>query len=317
MRLTSKGDTIVEVLLAIAIVSSVLTSAFVAANRAYRGTRMSQERMEALKLAETQVELLKSLAGAKDSTLFDDSKGAPYCIADDGSLKKLSASGLPVLDADNFAAYPPECNSNLYYFSVQYDESDDTFSVRARWDGLDSQKQEVALLYRAYERAIPAPPAAAGGPDCANPQIPVSITGGSVGDTLGPSHLYAGGPVTYEMPLDGLLSSFQPGCQALIVARTYDPARPPAVRNQLNERLFIRFYLEGRPRSEFVETELTGDLPASVTLSDWWDLGIHKFPARPSSVEFRHYSLHPEGAGDSNPNSIEPYDLVFWPVPGP
>ncbi len=56
--LGSKGDTIIEVLLAIAIVSAVLGGAFVSANRSLQGTRVSLERSEATKLVQGQAELL-------------------------------------------------------------------------------------------------------------------------------------------------------------------------------------------------------------------------------------------------------------------
>ena len=55
----SSGDTIVEVLLVIGIISLVLAGAFVATNRSLQTSRAAQERSEALKVAETQVEHIK------------------------------------------------------------------------------------------------------------------------------------------------------------------------------------------------------------------------------------------------------------------
>jgi prepilin-type N-terminal cleavage/methylation domain-containing protein len=55
-----RGDTIVEVLIAIAIVSLTLAGAYTSVNKSTIATRTAQERGEALKWAETQVEQLKA-----------------------------------------------------------------------------------------------------------------------------------------------------------------------------------------------------------------------------------------------------------------
>ncbi len=55
-----KGDTIVEVLIAIAVVSLVLGGAYSIANRSLASVRQAQEHAEALKIAESQVEKLKT-----------------------------------------------------------------------------------------------------------------------------------------------------------------------------------------------------------------------------------------------------------------
>ena len=56
---SQRGDTIVEVLLAMAVVGLVLGVAYGITNRSVAIGRSAQERSEALKLAETQLELLK------------------------------------------------------------------------------------------------------------------------------------------------------------------------------------------------------------------------------------------------------------------
>ena len=75
-RSNQRGDTIVEVLLAIAIIGAVLGGAYVAANRNSMINRASQERLEAIKIAEGQLERLKAKA-ASDSTVFSQTN---FCI---------------------------------------------------------------------------------------------------------------------------------------------------------------------------------------------------------------------------------------------
>ena len=60
-RLTERGDTIVEVLIAISVMSLLIGGAFVLTNRSLQGTRAAQERLNALKLVESQLEQLKKL----------------------------------------------------------------------------------------------------------------------------------------------------------------------------------------------------------------------------------------------------------------
>lgn len=60
MRKLQRGDTIIEVMLAMSIIGIVLGAAFGIANRSVSVGQDAQERTEALKLAETQLELFKS-----------------------------------------------------------------------------------------------------------------------------------------------------------------------------------------------------------------------------------------------------------------
>lgn len=75
-----RGDTIVEVLIVIAIVSLVLGGAFASARESLISTQRSQERGEALKLLEQQVELLKAVADRSDSRVFSPSLTGSFCL---------------------------------------------------------------------------------------------------------------------------------------------------------------------------------------------------------------------------------------------
>lgn len=57
---SNKGDTIIEVLISIAILSTILVGAYVSVNRANMIIRDSQERLKALNIAQTQIESLVS-----------------------------------------------------------------------------------------------------------------------------------------------------------------------------------------------------------------------------------------------------------------
>jgi len=62
-RLAQRGDTIVEVLIAMAIISLVLASAYVTSTRNTTLMQSSQERQQAQRLVESQIEMIRSKGG--------------------------------------------------------------------------------------------------------------------------------------------------------------------------------------------------------------------------------------------------------------
>lgn len=59
-KLKQTGDTIVEVLVALAVTSLVISAAMASARQSLLGSLQSQERSEAMKIAESQLESLRS-----------------------------------------------------------------------------------------------------------------------------------------------------------------------------------------------------------------------------------------------------------------
>lgn len=158
-KLLSRGDTIIEVLLALTIVSTMLGGAYVLANRSLNGSRTSQERGEATKIAETQLERLKNAINGGDDEPFTTTD--LFCM--DGSNEVAEAysptsSTVPALLSDNLDSYNDPCkiqNQSLpYYVSIEpnVEGDDNKFTARVRWDRLGaSGRNEVKLIYRVYE----------------------------------------------------------------------------------------------------------------------------------------------------------------------
>lgn len=138
--LNQTGDTIVEVLLAIAVVSSVLGGAFVSANRSLRGTQISSERGEALKLVEGQLESLK--AALKDKLKTDDiyaTTTGDFCL--DDTLEVIE-------DVSQ-----PECRQGPdSRYALVIDRVDDSFTASATWEKLGGgfEPETVSIVYRAH-----------------------------------------------------------------------------------------------------------------------------------------------------------------------
>lgn len=130
--LGSRGDTIVEVLIAIAVVSGVLGGAYVSASRSLNGSRQSQERGEALKLAEGQLERIKA------ATTSATTMTAPFCM--DSNNNPVAASN---------SACKPNLGGPIYTETIN--RSGNTFTVQISWDRAGGGGNENAtLVYRVY-----------------------------------------------------------------------------------------------------------------------------------------------------------------------
>src|SRR3989344_6687603 len=102
MRLRSnRGDTIVEVLLALTIVSSMLGGAYVLSNRSLSNSRGSQERGEALKIAEAQLERLKSSINNGNDDAFNSTN--IFCMNESNNVTAATSPTLGLVPALNSA----------------------------------------------------------------------------------------------------------------------------------------------------------------------------------------------------------------------
>lgn len=107
-RLGQRGDTIVEVLIAIAVVTGVLATSYAIVNYNSRSYQTGSERVEALKVAEQQIE-------------------------------KLRAGTVPVNQSNIGPA-------NRY--SVTVTNSGVLYDIQVSWDGLGGGTENINLKYR-------------------------------------------------------------------------------------------------------------------------------------------------------------------------
>jgi Tfp pilus assembly protein PilV len=147
VRRQQRGDTIVEVLISIAVLSLVIGGAYNIVNSALRASRQAQERSEATKLAETQVESLKT------SVTDEPAPGVAFCISSTGAVVQSFGSPSPStigFEADNYAGYPNNCKFGGIPYSVFIVRSSDTYTVNVRWDRIGGGKEQLQMVYRRY-----------------------------------------------------------------------------------------------------------------------------------------------------------------------
>lgn len=167
-KLNVRGDTIVEVLIAIIVLSTVLVTAYALATRSLKENQQAQEHSQALKIAEGQLEALKAyndntggqVNGANGGFCFDSTgkliqgtfgSSEPSIARPDPKLTTASG-GYPV-DCTQSLALDGPCNASsgtCYYIGVRKDVSGDQFIVTVRWDSIMKGQDEVSLNYRTY-----------------------------------------------------------------------------------------------------------------------------------------------------------------------
>jgi Tfp pilus assembly protein PilV len=129
VALTSRGDTIIEVLIAIGIVSLVLTSAYALTNKNVSSIQQVQEQSYAQKLAEQQVELLRAASPKPTATgCFNPSTGAFVSPASNAICKPVSGNATYQITITSLG-------SNRY-------------SVVTAWDALGGSRPKVTLYYK-------------------------------------------------------------------------------------------------------------------------------------------------------------------------
>lgn len=144
-KLTERGDTIVEVLISISVISLILGGAYVLTNRSLQGTRAAQERLNGIKLVETQLEQIKNLAATNADAIFSSSTPEPFCINNSGQVIAAATAGCKVGTDGNPTTSEP-------VFNMSISRSDNTFTVKAVWNSVIQGKQDnVEMKYKVYE----------------------------------------------------------------------------------------------------------------------------------------------------------------------
>lgn len=155
LRSNSRGDTIVEVLISMAIAAAVLGSAYTITNRTLANSRQAQEHSEAAKLVQAQLEQLRTLALKSTIGAAPFQSGTAYCVDNKpasptpGQLKQFVASPPPSAPAN----YPAECKdigSVAYRTGFVYDSTQSTFRVYVNWDGATGGQDQVSMSYKVY-----------------------------------------------------------------------------------------------------------------------------------------------------------------------
>jgi len=150
LRRNERGDTIVEVLISILIVSVILTGAYVTTNTSLRTTRASEERTAALKLVQGQLELVKSMMASSAGATVVNSAPANFCI-----VPNTAVGAQPTTPGSTAAACQQDSNGNPTTQALRYklaiSKTGNIFTAQAKWDSIvNSGQDSVQMTYRVY-----------------------------------------------------------------------------------------------------------------------------------------------------------------------
>ena len=147
-KLAERGDTIVEVLISIAVVSLILGGAYVTTNKSLQGTRAAQERSDALKLVEGQLETIKAVAGAGTATsdqLFANGLVQPFCMANQVIVQSSDAK------CTMSAKGSPTASQPAYKIEITRPDTN-TFVIKATWAAIERKgTNSLDMTYRIYQ----------------------------------------------------------------------------------------------------------------------------------------------------------------------
>jgi|SRR5581483_5139300 len=153
IKLHQRGDTIVEVLIAITIVSLILGGAYVTSRNSLSATLDAQEHDNALQLAQAQIELLRS-DSTQGNAIFTTpvSPSAFFCIQSDGSVSTTQSA----CTVNSIGTGSSGTNGPVIYFVRFIGRTGSspgpyTFTVQTSWPGFQSKTDDVQLIYRVYE----------------------------------------------------------------------------------------------------------------------------------------------------------------------
>lgn len=145
---SSRGDTIVEVLIAIAVVSSVLAGAFSVTQKSAQAVRSSQERGEMLQLLKGQVEQVRAFALAADDISDPIYVSGYFCISESSGDRVDMAPSANINDHTTWTNCRNFGSSNLYNVAISYNASDEVFTAIGKWDRIGGGINQVQLTYR-------------------------------------------------------------------------------------------------------------------------------------------------------------------------
>ncbi len=143
---SARGDTMVEVLISIAVVSLILSGAYVTTNRSLQATRGAQERAIALKLAESQIERIKGLMATPAGAAALQGMVTPFCI--------LPTTGQPAAVSGivcDFASSGTASNTAEPIFHISIVRNANDFTLTATWIDVGGRNNDsLTLRYRVY-----------------------------------------------------------------------------------------------------------------------------------------------------------------------
>ena len=164
-RLNQRGDTIVEVLICLAILGSAFGISYATANKALSSARNSEEHSQALQYVNQQLELLRAAAQNSDANTAPNGifkQNTAFCLSETSpvSVVRFTSGYTPTgnaaanVQAATTGKYRNQCSvSNLYFYGITYTPgvNQDVYKVYISWQGIGTLgAQQETLSYKVH-----------------------------------------------------------------------------------------------------------------------------------------------------------------------
>lgn len=142
VRNNERGDTIVEVLISIAVVSLILGGAYVTTNNSLQATRSAEERSDGLKVVESQLESIKGLSVSDPDALYSTTGG--FCVSN--GVIRASTNAACKVDARGIQT----ANTTKAAYEISVVRTNSTFVITNNWDALGGGREKLQMTYKVY-----------------------------------------------------------------------------------------------------------------------------------------------------------------------
>jgi len=147
-RSEQRGDTIIEVLVVLAVLGLAIGVSYGIANTSLLSTKGAQENAQATEILQAQLEAVRSMLPNDDGTqsVTDVKKAGPYCVDTSGSSYQTTTGCTFGNDGQIDST-----GNGLYTVQITYDGTS-TFTLTATWSDIHGQGQDKStLVYRDYQ----------------------------------------------------------------------------------------------------------------------------------------------------------------------
>jgi len=153
-KLSDGGDTIVEVIIVLAVLGLAVSISYATASRSLLDTRQAQEASQAAELIHAQLEALRTMANnpptingtANPDYIFPATTPPQYCVSvDNADIAHVALLTDPICT--------PPAGGSLYNLTIDFTSISATpgksgghFKIQATWDDVEGQGKDTATL---------------------------------------------------------------------------------------------------------------------------------------------------------------------------
>lgn len=150
MRRASAGDTIVEVMISMAVLGGTLGISYAIANNSLQQSQDAQERTQVVKILQSQLELLRASAGLPNTKIYDATIGNFCFYTDSAGQIQLASSQSGVPTSPSVDGHGP-CTQGFYNYYITRGPND-TFTATCGWvNAMGTSRGDTAtLVYRLH-----------------------------------------------------------------------------------------------------------------------------------------------------------------------